>query len=106
MARQFEQTSLSQVCHKQHQHYLHQCKEIRHLPWFLLSRLPLDNPKAWSVARWTGWVYLHLLIGKCHFELAQLQNKYGELSPKVAEKLDEDLFVPKKQYWVKTSEEI
>ena len=68
-ARRLERVYLSQTRNQQHLRFLHLCKEQDRLPRFLLSPPPIDHPKAWHIARKTGWSYLRVLISNCHHKL-------------------------------------
>ena len=78
-ARRLEQISLSHVRQKQHLRYLHLCKEQEQLPRFLLSKPPIDHPKAWNIARKSGWAYLRLLISNCHHKLKTIRKESATL---------------------------
>ena len=76
----------------EHLRYLHQCKESRFLPRFLISRPPVCHPKARDIAIRTGWAYLRLIISNCHHRLGQLAKDRLSISGEIERVIDANHF--------------
>jgi hypothetical protein len=59
---------------------------------FLLSKPPINNPKAWDTARKTGWKYLRLLISQCHHKLIVLVKAQESLRQKIEDRIEKTLY--------------